>query len=177
MFGAMRCVFAFLASLCVCVIGIAGASEDQADGVKRSKYEIAGSGTRRFEWDTDTGPLWIKILVEESNLGSSGAEVAEIFFPPDYQGESHPHELEIFYVLEGELGHIVNGVPHLLKPGMIGIVRAPDLVIHRSESKEGVRALVFWPLGNEVSALEDGEARVVPIQVDRKNKPRFGNDR
>ncbi len=169
MVGAIRYVFAFLASACVCVIGIASASEDQGDGVKKAKYEIAGSGTRRFEWDTDTSPLWLKVLVEESNLGSSGAEVAEIFFPPDYQGEPHLHELEIFYVLEGELGHIVNGVPHLLKPGMIGIVRAPDLVIHRSESKEGVRALVFWPLGKEVSAIEeealaDAEVRVVPIQ-------------
>ncbi len=169
MIGAIRYVFAFLASVCVCVISIAGASEGQADGVKKAKYEIAGSGTRRFEWETDTGPLWLKVLVEESNLGSSGAEVAEIFFPPDYQGEPHLHELEIFYVLEGQLGHIVNGVPHLLKPGMIGIVRAPDLVIHRSESKEGVRALVFWPLGKEVraleeEALEDAEVKVVPIR-------------
>ncbi len=169
MVGTIRYVLAFLASACVGVSSIAGASEDQADGVEKVKYEIAGSGTRRFEWETDTGPLWLKVLVEESNLGSSGAEVAEIFFPPDYQGEPHPHELEILYVLEGELGHIVNGVPHLLKPGMIGIVRAPDLVIHRSESKEGVRALVIWPLGKEVSAIEeealaDAEVRVIPIR-------------
>ena len=132
-------------------------------------YKVSGTGLRRIEWDTDTGPLWIKVLVDASNLGGSGAEVAEIFFPPGYQGEPHPHELEIFYVLEGELGHIVDGVPHVLKPGMIGIVRAPDQVVHRSESKEGVRALVIWPLGNEVkgleaAAIEDPEGRVVPTQ-------------
>jgi len=34
------------------------------------------------------------------------------------------------------------------------IVRAPDHVGHRSESKEGVRALVIWPPGKEVSGLE-----------------------
>ena len=71
--------------------------------------------------------------------------------------------------LEGELGHIIDGVPHILKPGMVGIVKAPDLVIHKSESKEGARALVIWPLGKEVKAIEkealaDPEARVIELR-------------
>jgi quercetin dioxygenase-like cupin family protein len=116
-------------------------------------YDVVASGTRQFEWDTTTTPAWIKVLVEEQNLGSRGAEVAEIFFPPEYQGTTHPHELEIIYVLEGELDHIVNGESHILQPGMVGIVREPDMVVHRSQSPQGVRVLVIWPLGGEVSGL------------------------
>jgi hypothetical protein len=52
---------------------------------------------------------------------------------------------------------------------MVGIVKAPDLVIHKSESKEGARALVIWPLGKEVKAIEkealaDPEARVIELR-------------
>ena len=170
MAAAVQRVFGLLASVCIAGASIADTiSDSQANGAVTTTYEVSGNGTRRFEWATDTGPLWLKVLVEESNLGSSGAEVAEIFFPLGFQGEPHPHELEILYVLEGELGHTVNGVLHILKPGMIGIVKAPDLVIHHSESKQGVRVLVIWPLGKEVKGLEaevleDPDAKVVNLR-------------
>jgi len=122
-------------------------------------YDVSTSGTRRFEWDTPTAPAWIKVLVERANLGSDGVEIAEIFFPPGYQGTTHPHELEIIYVLQGTLDHIVNGRSHLLQPGMVGIVREPDLVVHRSASPDGVRVLVVWPLGGEVQGFEDAGMR------------------
>ncbi|MFQ6005010.1 MAG: cupin domain-containing protein [Woeseia sp.] len=117
-------------------------------------YEIASAGTRQFEWDSETGPGWIKILVEASNLGSDGVEVGEIFFPPGWEGKSHYHQLEIFYVIEGELEHIVNGESRVLEPGMIGMVRYPDEVVHKTHSRDGVRVLVIWPLGNEVKGLQ-----------------------
>ena len=105
-----------------------------------------------FMPNLDASPT-TEVLIEESNLGSQGAEIAEIWFPPGYQGSPHPHELEIIYVLEGELDHIVNDESHILKPGMIGVVRARDRVVHRTHSPEGVRTLVVWPLGNEVGPM------------------------
>ena len=143
----------------VCILAVALFSACQApepvDPAAYDSYAIVSSGTRQFEWDTDNGPGIIKVLIEESNLGSQGAEIAEIWFPPGYQGSPHPHELEIIYVLEGELDHIVNDESHILKPGMIGVVRARDRVVHRTHSPEGVRTLVVWPLGNEVGPMSE----------------------
>jgi len=136
---------------------------DAEKGVTRVDYDIVATGTRRFEWDTDTGAGSIKVLLEQANLGSAGAEVAEIFFPPGFKGTTHPHELEIIYVLEGELDHIVNGESHILGPGMIGVVREPDLVVHRSQSPEGVRVLVIWPLGGEVAGFEQSGMREIEL--------------
>jgi len=129
-------------------------------------YEIVSGGTRQFEWDTDTGPGIIKVLIEENNLGSPGAEIAEIWFPPGFEGQSHPHELEIIYVVEGELDHIVNGESHILKPGMIGVVRARDRVVHKTHSPDGVRTLVMWPLGGEVAGFAESGMRVVDPEVE-----------
>lgn len=82
---------------------------------------------------------------------------------PGYHGVTHPHELEIIYVLEGALDHIVNGESHVLTPGMVGVVREPDVVVHRSASPEGARVLVFWPLGGEVAAFEDSGMPQTPV--------------
>lgn len=129
------------------------------DPAAYDSYEIVSSGTRQYEWDTDTGPGIIKVLIEEANLGSKGAEVAEIWFPPGFEGTSHPHELEIIYVVEGELDHIVNGESHILQPGMIGVVRERDRVVHKTHSPDGVRTLVIWPLGKEVEGFEESGMR------------------
>ncbi len=121
---------------------------------EEATYERASKGTRQFQWDSETGPGWIKVLVEEANLGMSGAEVIEVYFPPDYEGDAHFHEFEILYVIEGELGHIVDGEMHVLTPGMVGIVKYPQEVVHKTLSEDGVRVLVIWPLGNEVKGLQ-----------------------
>jgi quercetin dioxygenase-like cupin family protein len=133
--------------------------DSEYDPAAHDGYEIVSAGTRQFEWDTETEPAWIKVLIEESNLGSKGVEIAEVYFPPEYHGDLHPHELEIIYVLEGELDHIVNGESHILTPGMVGVVRAPDLVVHKSISEGGVRTLIVWPLGKEVAGFEDAGMR------------------
>ncbi len=138
---------------------IACTEKPEYDPAVYERYEIVSEGTRQFEWDTNTDPAWIKVLIEESNLGSKGVEIAEVYFPPEYHGDSHPHELEIIYVLEGELDHIVNGESHILKPGMVGVVRAPDSVVHKSISEGGVRTLIVWPLGKEVAGFEGAGMR------------------
>ena len=149
-----RCGMIFMTT-----IALACSQVSAHDPAAYERYEIVSTGTRQFEWDTDTGPAWIKVLIEESNLGSRGAEIAEIYFPPEYHGQSHPHELEIIYILEGELDHIVNGESHILSPGMIGVVRAPDQVVHKTSSEGGVRTLIIWPLGKEVAGFEDAGMR------------------
>ena len=138
---------------------VAGCTADTPDPAAYETYDIVATGTQQFEWDTDTGPGIIKVLIEESNLGSQGAEIAEIYFPPDYEGTAHAHELEIIYVLEGELDHIVNGESHILKPGMIGVVRERDRVVHKTNSPNGVKTLVIWPLGKEVAGFVESGMR------------------
>ncbi len=146
------------------ILAVGGCAEDSVDpAATRVSYDITPIPARQFEWDTDTGPGWIKILIEEASLGSRGVEVAEIFFPPGFKGATHPHELEVLYVVEGELDHIVNGESHILKPGMVGIVREPDLVVHRTNSVEGVRAIVIWPLGKEVDGFKASGMREVTL--------------
>ncbi len=124
-------------------------------------YSQESSGTRRLEWDDNQGIGWIKILLEAANFGVQGIEVAEMYFPPGYQDVAHMHELELLYVLEGKLDHIVNGVSHILEPGMLGVVKKPDLVVHRSSSENGVRVLVIWPYGKEVRALDEEQLREI----------------
>jgi quercetin dioxygenase-like cupin family protein len=128
-------------------------SQPAVDPAAYENYEIVSAGTRRFEWDSDNGPGSIKVLIEDANLGSAGAEIAEIWFPPGWQGSPHAHELEIIYVIEGELDHIVNGESHLLRPGMTGVVRARDRVVHKTNAGDGARVLVVWPLGGEVEGF------------------------
>ena len=59
----------------VCSDALAGESGNES-GAQRATYVRASSGTRQFEWDTNTGTGWIKVLVEEANLGSTGYRVA-----------------------------------------------------------------------------------------------------
>ena len=132
----------FLMIMASCVIA-ACSQEQPARPTDHVSYDITPPAVKQFEWDTDTGPGWIKILLEEASLGSQGTEIAEIYFPPGFKGTTHPHELEIIYVIEGELDHIVNGESNILKPGMVGVVREPDLVVHRTNSPEGVRTLLL----------------------------------
>lgn len=113
-------------------------------------YQTASPGTRVLAaQDSD---LQFKILVEAANLGGNEVEIAEVYVPPHFESSAHVHGLEIFYVLEGELHHIVNGELQILEPGMIGIVRAPDEVIHKV-TDQGMRALIVWPGGGEVEGL------------------------
>ncbi len=117
-------------------------------------YEKATQGTRWLE--SANSDLTIKILVEASNLGSAEVEIGEITFPPGppVAGEGHLHgSIEIFYILSGELDHIVNGESHVLTPGMVGIVRPGDRVKHQVNSSTPVKALVIWAPGGEVERL------------------------
>lgn len=138
-------LWAGIGGICGLAIGL-GASV-----LAQSGYESATRGTRVLE----KGDIRIKMLVEQSNLGGTELEIGEIRLPTSYgQGGGHHHgRVEIFYVLEGRLGHAVNGEKHVLEPGMVGIVRPQDEVAHSIESDGPVRALVFWAPGGEADRL------------------------
>lgn len=117
-----------------------------------SEYQTTTQGTRWLE--SPNGGLAIKVLVEESNLGSSEVELAEITFPAGSEGGNHRHgSIEIFYVLSGTMRHVVNGVPHEVRPGEVAIVKPGDVVSHEVTSDEPVRALVIWAPGGEAGRI------------------------
>lgn len=106
------------------------------------------------------GRVRFDILVDESNFGSDAIEVAEITLYEDSSvvapevGNEHIHEsAEIFYVLEGQLIHIVGGEKYVIGPGELGIVAAGDTVRHGLETDEPVRALIIWVPGGEINRL------------------------
>lgn len=117
------------------------------------RYEKSGTGTTLLTSPTGVA---IQVLVEAANLGSGEVEVAEITFPAGSRGGRHHHgSIEILYLLEGRMDHVVNGVSHLLEPGMIGIVRPEDSVEHHVLSPGPVRALAVWAPGGEVARLSE----------------------
>ncbi len=93
----------------------------------------------------------IELLLSESNLGGSELQIGEITFPPGANSGGHLHgATEVFYVLEGELEHVVDGVSQILGPGDLGFVRPPSEVNHiTSPDGPPTRALVIWAPGGE----------------------------
>jgi len=125
----------------------------EVTSTKTIAYSPKSTGVRKLT----LGKQEIKMLVDKSNLGSSEVEVGELFLPAGFQGTGgHKHEnLEIFYVVEGTLGHEVNGKTYRLEVGNVGIVKAGDTVNHTVLSESSVRALVIWVPGKEASVLID----------------------
>jgi quercetin dioxygenase-like cupin family protein len=105
--------------------------------------------------ENDAG-VSIKVLVEKAVLGDSSVEIAEATLPVG-QGAgpvSHRHgSTELIYVVSGELDHVVNGEPHRLTAGMVGIVKPSDTVIHRVVGQTPVKMLLIWAPGGEVERL------------------------
>ena len=118
-----------------------------------TSYRRSSVGTRVLENDAGVS---IKVLVENTVLAGTGVEVAEATFPVGLGAgpASHRHgSTEIIYVLSGELDHVVNGEPHRLTPGMVGIVKPQDTVIHRVVGQTPVKVLLIWAPAGEVERL------------------------
>jgi quercetin dioxygenase-like cupin family protein len=58
----------------------------------------------------------------------------------------------MFYVLSGELEHVVNGKSQILKPGMAGYVRPPDKIRHKT-GPAGAKVVVIWVPGDEAKRI------------------------
>ena len=90
----------------------------------------------------------LKILLDDSNVGAD-VTMGEITFAPNQDSGDHQHGAkEIFYVLSGELEHVVNGKSQILKAGMAGYVNPPDKVRHKT-GPAGAKAIVVWVPGDE----------------------------
>lgn len=124
-------------------------------------YARTSDGIRALELG---GGTTIEVLLDASNLGTDEVEVAEITFPAGMSPtRGHRHTAtEIFYVVEGTLGHVVNGEEFRVEPGMVGVVKSGDEVIHRVLGSEPVRALVLWVPGGEADRIAPRE-RWTPV--------------
>jgi quercetin dioxygenase-like cupin family protein len=90
----------------------------------------------------------LRLMLDESNVGPE-VTLGEITFPPNSDSGDHKHgATEMFYVVSGELDHIVNGKSQILKPGMAGYVKVPDSVRHKT-GPSGAKAVVVWVPGDE----------------------------
>ena len=136
---------------------------DVANAQDTASYRRSSSGTRLLENDAGTS---IRILVERSVLGDSSVEVAEATLPVGAGAgpASHRHgTTEMIYVISGELDHVVNGTAYRLGPGMVGVVKPSDTVIHRVVGQTPVKVLLIWAPGGEVDRLSQ-RFRVRPIR-------------
>src|SRR5215213_3333616 len=62
----------------------------------------------------------LRLMLDDSNVGPD-VSVGELTFPPNANSGEHAHgAIEIFYVISGELEHVVNGKSEFLKAGMVG---------------------------------------------------------
>jgi quercetin dioxygenase-like cupin family protein len=119
-------------------------------GLFSARHVAAGQSTTAPQGVLYTSPggTTLRLMLDENNLGSE-VSLGEITFPPNSDSGDHAHEaIEIFYVLSGELEHVVNGKSQILKPGMAGFVRPPDKVRHKT-GPAGAKAVVVWSPGIE----------------------------
>ena len=124
-----------LAVLMLCVAATATAQNDKPAVTYRSP-----------------GGTTLRVLLDESNVGSE-ATVGELTFLPNSDSRDHTHgAIEMFYVLSGELEHVVNGKSQILKPGMAGYVRPPDTIRHKT-GPAGAKVLVIWVPGDELKRV------------------------
>jgi quercetin dioxygenase-like cupin family protein len=94
------------------------------------------------------GGAMLKLLLDERNVGDS-ITVGELTFPPNSDSGDHLHgAIEVLYVISGELEHSVNGKMEKLTAGMIGYVKPPDKIRHKT-GPAGAKVLVVWVPGAE----------------------------
>jgi quercetin dioxygenase-like cupin family protein len=94
------------------------------------------------------GGATLKLMLDDSNVGPE-VTVGELTFPANADSGDHTHgAIEMFYVLSGELEHIVNGKSQILKPGMVGYVKPPDKIRHKT-GPAGAKVVVIWVPGDE----------------------------
>jgi quercetin dioxygenase-like cupin family protein len=90
----------------------------------------------------------LRLMIDETNLGAE-ASLGELTFPANSDSGDHTHgAIEMFYVVSGELEHVVNGRSQMLSPGMAGFVKPPDRVRHKT-GPAGAKVVVVWVPGEE----------------------------
>jgi quercetin dioxygenase-like cupin family protein len=98
------------------------------------------------------GGSTLRLFLDESNVGPQ-VSVGELTFQPNADSGEHTHgAIEMFYVLSGELEHVVNGKSYILGPGMTGYVRPPDKIRHKTGAA-GAKVIVVWVPGDEAGKI------------------------
>ena len=98
------------------------------------------------------GGSTLRLILTESNVGPE-ISLGELTFPPNADSGEHAHgAIEIFYVLSGELEHVVNGKSQILTAGMVGYVKPPDKIRHKTGSA-GATVVVMWVPGAEAGKV------------------------
>jgi len=108
------------------------------------------SGQEKVQGTTYRAPsgTTLRIMLDDSNVGPE-VTLGEMIFPPNQDSGDHQHGAkEMFYVVSGELEHVVNGKSEILKPGMAGYVNPPDKVRHKTGAA-GAKVVVVWVPGEE----------------------------
>ena len=124
------------ASFVLCLSATAAAQSDKPQG---TLYRSPGGST-------------LRLILDETNVGAE-ISVGEMTFPPNSDSGDHAHgAIEIFYVLSGELEHVVNGKSVILKPGMVGYVKPPDKIRHKT-GPAGAKVVVMWVPGAEANKI------------------------
>ncbi|MEP6833006.1 MAG: cupin domain-containing protein [Gemmatimonas sp.] len=101
---------------------------------------------------TAPGGTTLRLLLNETNVGPEVA-FGELTFPPNSDSGEHSHgAIEILYVVSGTLEHTVNGKTEILKPGMVGYVKPPDKIRHKT-GPDGAKVVVVWVPGAEASRI------------------------
>jgi quercetin dioxygenase-like cupin family protein len=96
--------------------------------------------------------ITLRLMLDDTNVGEA-VSVGEMTFPPNLDSGDHAHgAIEMFYVLSGELEHVVNGVSQRLTAGMTGWVKPPDRVRHKTGAA-GANAVVIWAPGEEAKRI------------------------
>ncbi len=109
-----------------------------------------GAQSEKLQGTTYRSPAGttLRLMLDESNVGPE-VTLGEMVFPANSDSGDHQHgAIEMFYVVSGELDHVVNGVSHVLKPGMSGFVKPPDKVRHKT-GPAGAKVVVVWVPGEE----------------------------
>jgi quercetin dioxygenase-like cupin family protein len=117
---------------------------------------LASSGSAQagqgVVYQAPNGATTMRILLDETNVGPD-VSVAEMTFAPNLDSGEHTHgAIEMFYVVSGELEHVVNGQSQILKPGMAGFVRPPDPVRHKTGAA-GAKVVAIWVPGDEAGKI------------------------
>jgi len=119
-----------------------------AFGAAMTSFSSAQSGKTQGSTYRSPSGTTLKLMLDESNVGPE-VTVGEMVFPPNQDSGDHQHgAIEMFYVVSGELDHVVNGTSHVLKPGMSGYVKPPDKVRHKT-GPAGAKVVVIWVPGEE----------------------------
>jgi quercetin dioxygenase-like cupin family protein len=98
------------------------------------------------------GGSTLRLFLDSSNVGPQ-VSVGELTFLPNADSGEHTHgAIEMFYVVSGELEHVVNGKSYILGPGMTGYVRPPDKIRHKTGAA-GAKVVVIWVPGDEAQKI------------------------